>query len=1764
MQIDIVDVPTAGYAICKLDERSAVHQKISSSWPFMTGGLPDDSPSSYRQHLQQETRRQSVSTWSKTANDLQQHHSITALEQINCTFWAVNVSQLKQLATDDRHALLEEHLPVVGLLMKPLSAPAQSEGLNNMNTLNMKLPLSAASSGPHEHPVAIHTTVHTVQVKQLLNDLAHQLQQGMSPDWNRSGFLQAYTAELMSVRRCCEASLKSLYTNVKRKVFEKRADVVSALSSSSSSIACDKTPLLDDHYGCLKKNSLADAPAGGHYAANPNNHVICHEEFLLSASKELVRVREYLVCCQDQLAEIGHWHDRAMGKEMKLKHKGSPPHNNLDTTTCRSNGHSSHRNGSAQTIIKAEVAKVVVEGGEMDAEAEESALQAAGLVMEATNATTLDSREEVQSNGWQHEQGTGCVEWAAPAPPMAKYRAQVEEVLLSGLQVRPETVLKLVSEGFEHLRSVRLMDGARKGEVGAEIIPGSHQVQCDTMWTPPDLFRRVTKKYWVRSVDLPRIQAEIIRHLPLLVYQQQQKKKTDSGGKASPSASSSVKDDESSTTRLDGTDSKMPVPASAALSSTATVNDQEATAPQLLPLSYCPSATAPQLLSGPPAVDAPITSVYFDNSSLDVYHSRLLRDDGASVVRVRWYGKLSPASGTGVLPWPTTTTADVADVADASSALLTAAAGASLQPLHAHKQVALHHQPKPPAVQKMYVERKCHREAWTGEFSLKERAAIDSTGLEALLRGTWISSPECTLRTKGARLLGEVQQYINDWGQVVLKQVLSSSSSSHGNDQSSQPAADLADFNVHSRNGQLQQTLVRACYFPYSIVEVKLEDEEACPEWLSELQSSNMMVEAPKFSKFLHGMALCYPHLLKNTPHWFVPHGLSAAAAAGKVHNDSRMLAGACFIMRPATIEEMAAASGGLDSIATDAVLPAVQQRLLSAVSPADPTAGLVLPAASTNTASCDAATNKAGVEVTPFFSAAAPLVSRLDCYSVLPLLSSTTHDNDCPQHNLSTHTLAPPISALYETNTMHYYGASRWESQCPPNQQVSQCKLVAEEALSVNSHHHFGSSSASSTTADNACLIKNSCTPPQSMATGSPCNTSSSHRAWFHGSSYCSSITSAAHTHSTSSMNSSTTNSPIAFILSLPSQRLKRSGSNTYGGNNRMGGIKHHTSVTRGLYRILRSRRGTSLALGRRRFVPLHYECSLMPPAFLWDQSVVTAESHGSSRESPPSLPLSPPTISPSGSSQYLHQALQPIHQEVAAPCCDPPQAKQHPSFHKLHMKPSFLHDDGSDVIQDKGTAAVLLTQIPAVPVVGDALVSASHHQSNNEVIQDNAAPTSVHLTPALRPAVSVREDDALVHSQQPHHDAMLITDSCHLPSPPTGGVVNGMKKCYELHDPSKSRSWLQRLLFWPPLRSGSSGGLQCTDMGAAAGRTSAAGGDSGGGGPGHVLERFWSSPGFLLGAAGRRKRNSVDKQQQQVADDMVMMEEGFVVSSATDKTAPATGLFIKDGSSRGESNGRGKQLRSLLHWWAPKNSAFCPNTADLTSRDRTPVPHVVPSGGLPQPLPPSLPSLVTFPRAPALLRTRVEPKTFFAAERTFLAWVNIAVLVMFTSLSLMSSTSSSSFMAGGAAASSNNGGLISPSSPLSESSYNNNNGSLGNQLSTALHNATGNATILGANGIHSTTSASNPLTWNPSPSSLCSGNSICRASQISGLVLAPVAMCMMVYALYMYRYRSKQILRRETARYDDQRGPVALVVLLLLVVVVSYTLQLRASSTA
>ncbi len=70
------------------------------------------------------------------------------------------------------------------------------------------------------------------------------------------------------------------------------------------------------------------------------------------------------------------------------------------------------------------------------------------------------------------------------------------------------------------------------------------------------------------------------------------------------------------------------------------------------------------------------------------------------------------------------------------------------------------------------------------------------------------------------------------------------------------------------------------------------------------------------------------------------------------------------------------------------------------------------------------------------------------------------------------------------------------------------------------------------------------------------------------------------------------------------------------------------------------------------------------------------------------------------------------------------------------------------------------------------------------------------------------------------------------------------------------------------------------------------------------------------------------------------------------------------------------------------------------------------------------------------------------------------------------------------------------------------------------------------------------------------------CHITQYAGLIIAPVAVLFMVYALFMYKKRTIQILlKQKNVRYDDQRGPVALTVLLIVATLTATIFTAKAS---
>lgn len=91
-----------------------------------------------------------------------------------------------------------------------------------------------------------------------------------------------------------------------------------------------------------------------------------------------------------------------------------------------------------------------------------------------------------------------------------------------------------------------------------------------------------------------------------------------------------------------------------------------------------------------------VNSVYLDNRALELYHGRLDKSPGAQALRMRWYGTPTPET--------------------------------------------------------VFVERKTHREAWTGEVSVKERFIVKEEQVPSILSDSFDFDGEVArMRAKGKK-----------------------------------------------------------------------------------------------------------------------------------------------------------------------------------------------------------------------------------------------------------------------------------------------------------------------------------------------------------------------------------------------------------------------------------------------------------------------------------------------------------------------------------------------------------------------------------------------------------------------------------------------------------------------------------------------------------------------------------------------------------------------------------------------------------------------------------------------------------------------------------------------------------------------------------------------------------------------------------------------------------------------------------------------------
>ncbi|KAL6302479.1 VTC domain-containing protein [Sparassis latifolia] len=244
--------------------------------------------------------------------------------------------------------------------------------------------------------------------------------------------------------------------------------------------------------------------------------------------------------------------------------------------------------------------------------------------------------------------------------------------------------------------------------------------------------------------------------------------------------------------------------------------------------------------------DAAITSIYFDNEDLELYLGRLEKTEGAEAIRLRWYGNTD--------------------------------------------------------VKTIFVERKTHREDWTGEKSVKARFPIKEHLVNAFLCGEYTMDAEFEqLVAKGKKSQQEVDSMIqlaNEVQYSILTKQLRPVMRTFYNRTAFQLPGDARvrisldteltmiredNWDGRVRSGDnwrrtdigidhpFEQVAVDDKeLFKYGVLEVKLQTQygQEPPQWVTELVSSHLVEAVPKFSKFIHGCATLLPNRVDLVPFW--------------------------------------------------------------------------------------------------------------------------------------------------------------------------------------------------------------------------------------------------------------------------------------------------------------------------------------------------------------------------------------------------------------------------------------------------------------------------------------------------------------------------------------------------------------------------------------------------------------------------------------------------------------------------------------------------------------------------------------------------------------------------------------------------------------------------------------------------------------------------------------------------------------------------------
>lgn len=202
----------------------------------------------------------------------------------------------------------------------------------------------------------------------------------------------------------------------------------------------------------------------------------------------------------------------------------------------------------------------------------------------------------------------------------------------------------------------------------------------------------------------------------------------------------------------------------------------------------------------------------------------------------------------------------------------------------------------------IFVERKTHREDWTGEKSVKARFSLKEKNVNAFLTGKLTASSVFEKARKEGKKsekeIADLEQLAKEIQYRVITRKFVPVTRSFYNRTAFQLPGDARvrisldteltmtrEDNLDGKNragknwrrmdigidfpfSQLPPEDIER--FPYAVLEVKLQTQtgQVPPEWVRDLISSHLVEAVPKFSKFIHGTATMFPGRINLLPFW--------------------------------------------------------------------------------------------------------------------------------------------------------------------------------------------------------------------------------------------------------------------------------------------------------------------------------------------------------------------------------------------------------------------------------------------------------------------------------------------------------------------------------------------------------------------------------------------------------------------------------------------------------------------------------------------------------------------------------------------------------------------------------------------------------------------------------------------------------------------------------------------------------------------------------